>query len=307
MQNPETVLKHIEWTLMRRLDGLLQGDYRTLFHGFGLELTDLREYQAQDDVRFIDWNVTARMQTPYVRQFHEDREITLWFLLDLSPSVDFGSAGALKRNVLTDFVALLSRLFTRHGNRVGAVFFNGEVERVISARSGRAHVLHLLSDLLRQPQLKQAQPTDLAVLLEAALRIIRRRSLVIIVSDFISRPDWERALRVLAQRHEVLAVRLYDASEMELPDIGLATLEDAETGEQLFIDTHDSSFRRRFHEAALRREYELDTALARSGVDLITLATGDDMVQEIMRFTRLRKQRKKTPAAFSVRRRVGRL
>lgn len=307
MQSPENILRHIEWTVMRRLDGLLQGDYRTLFHGFGLEISDLREYQPSDDVRFIDWNVTARMQTPYVRQSHEDRDISVWFLLDISPSVDFGRKGALKRNVLIDFVTLLTRLFTRHGNRVGAIFFSGVVERIIPARSGRSHVLHLIDDLLRQPQLKQAQPTDLTVLLETALRVIRRRSLVFIVSDFISRPGWEKAMQMLAKRHEVLAVRLYDPHETELPDIGITTFEDAETGEQIFIDTHDGGFRRRFHEAVLRKEYELGTVLARTGADLITLSTSDDMVGEILRFTRLRKQQTKTPAVFSGQRCKGRL
>src|ERR1041384_1235210 len=119
-RNPELVLRRLEWTVIRRLDGLLHGDYRTLFRGFGLDLADLREYQYHDDVRHIDWNVTARLQTPYVREYHEDREITAWFLLDLSPSVDFGSRSVRKRNVSQDFVAVLARLLTRHRNRVGA-------------------------------------------------------------------------------------------------------------------------------------------------------------------------------------------
>ena len=299
MQNPEKLLQRLDWTIVRRLDGLLQGDYRTLFHGFGLELTDLREYQFSDDVRFIDWNVTARMQTPYVRKFNEDREVTLWFLLDLSPSVDFGTVHMLKRNLLIDFVALLARLFTRHGNRIGAVFYSGKIERVIPARGGKPQVLRLINDLLSQPQLKHTTPTNLAILLETALRIIRRRSLVFIVSDFISTPGWDRPLNILTRQHEVLAVRLFDPREMELPDIGFTTFEDAETGEQLCIDTHDRMFQKRFIEAARRREYELNTTFARSSVDLLTLSTEDDLVREIIRFATLRKQRKKVPAAFA--------
>ena len=127
-RNPEAILQRLEWTVIRRLDGLMQGDYRTLFRGFGLDLAELREYQFNDDVRYIDWNVTARMQTPYVRQYNEDREVTAWFLLDLSPSVDFGTLRMLKRNVLIDFVGIFARLLTRNGNRVGAILYGGAVQ-----------------------------------------------------------------------------------------------------------------------------------------------------------------------------------
>ena len=142
---PERILQRLDWKVIRRLDGLLQGDYRSLFRGNGVDFADLREYQYGDDVRHIDWNVTARMDTPYVREFLEDREITAWFLLDLSPSVDFGTAESerLKRSVLVDFVTTLARLLTRHGNRVGAVFYGGQVERTIPARGGRVQVLRL--------------------------------------------------------------------------------------------------------------------------------------------------------------------
>src|SRR5688572_27063248 len=152
---PERLLLRLDWQVIRRLDGLLQGDYRSLFYGYGVDFADLREYQPGDDIRYIDWNVTARMDTPYVRQYHEDREITAWFLLDLSPSVDFGSHHGQKRTVLIDFVATLARLLTRHGNRVGAIFASGgaRVERTIPAKGGRLQVLRLVNDLLNQPQL----------------------------------------------------------------------------------------------------------------------------------------------------------
>lgn len=298
-QDPEKILQRLDWTVIRRLDGLLQGDYRTLFYGFGLELADLREYQLGDDIRHIDWNVTARLQTPYVRQYIEDREMTAWFLLDLSPSMDFGTVQALKRNLLIDFVTLLARLLTRHGNRLGAILYSGKVERVIPVHGGKIQVLRLTSDLLGQPRLKKAPLTDLSVLLETALRMIRRRSLVFIVSDFISMPGWEKALGMLAERHEVLPVHLYDPSEMELPDIGFTIFEDAETGEHLYIDTHDRNFRRRFVEARRRREYELNVAFGRAGVDVLMLSTEDDLVKEVVRFATLRKQQKRTPAAFA--------
>ncbi len=293
--SPERILQRLDWTVIRRLDGFLQGDYRTLFLGFGLDLADLREYQFTDDVRSIDWNVTARMGTPYVRQYIEDRDVTAWFLLDLSPSVDFGTTHALKRTMLVDFVAVLARLLTRRGNRVGAIFYSGKVERVIPAHGGRMQVLRLINDLLNQPRLRRAPPTNLTTLLEAALRSIKRRSLVFIVSDFISAPGWDKPLGILAQRNEVLAIRLYDPRELELPDIGPLVFEDAETGEQLFVDTHDAKFRERFMRAAQRREYDIRVALQRAGVETLALSTDDDLVRTLVRFATARKQRTRRP------------
>lgn len=297
-QNPERILQRLDWTVIRRLDGLLQGDYRTLFRGFGLDLADLREYQPGDDIRYIDWNVTARMQMPYVRQYVEDREVTAWFLLDLSPSVDFGTVQTLKRDLLIDFVTVMARLLTRHGNRVGAIIYTDRVEGVIPAKSGKTQVLRLINDLANEPRLKRAPATDLTVLLEAALRTFRRRSLVFIISDFITARSIEKTLGALTQRHEVLAIRLYDPREMELPNIGPVILEDAETGEQLYIDTQDKNFRKRFIEAARRREYELNAAFGRAGVDVLSLSTEGDLAREILRFAMLRKQQKRIPTAF---------
>ena len=247
----------LDWKVIRRLDGLLQGDYRTLFRGYGVDFADLREYQPQDDIRYIDWNVTARMNTPYVRQYMEDREITAWFLLDLSPSVDFGTVVRQKRAMLIDLVATLARLLTRHGNRVGAMMFNGNSLHTVPARSGKVQVLRLINDMMRQPRLPRAPFTNLEVFLRGALNTIRRRSLVFLISDFISEPGWEKPLSLLNQRHEMLAIRVWDQREMELPDIGVVVMEDAETGEQLYVDTHDSMFRKWFHEAAMRREAAL--------------------------------------------------
>jgi len=291
VRDPEAILQRLDWTVIRRLDGLLQGDYRTLFRGFGLDLAELREYQVGDDVRYIDWNVTARMQTPYIRQYNEDREVSAWFLLDLSPSVDFGTVNTVKRNLLIDFVGVLARLLTRHGNRVGAVLYGGAVQGVVPARNGKTQVLHLIDTLLAQPRLTRSPPTDLAVLLNAALRVLQRRSLVFLISDFISRPGWDRPLNMLTRRHEVIAIRLFDPREIELPDIGPVYMEDAETGEQIYLDTHDRGFRKRFIEAARRREWELRSAFSRAGVDALSLSTEDDLIKEIVRFATLRKQR----------------
>jgi uncharacterized protein (DUF58 family) len=290
---PERILQRLDWQVIRRLDGLLQGDYRSLFYGYGVDFADLREYQPEDDIRYIDWNVTARMDTPYVRQYAEDREITAWFLLDLSPSVDFGTAQNVKRMVLIDFVATLARLLTRHGNRVGAVFYNSRVERTIPACGGRQQVLRLINDLLKQPHLTSAPFTNLTPLIEAGLNSIKQRSLIFVISDFISEPGWERPLRLLNQRHEVLSIRLWDPREVELPDIGAVIMEDAETGEQLYVDTHDRGFRQRFEEAAHQREENLKQAFKRAGVDELSLSTEEDLVRAIVRFATLRQQRRR--------------
>jgi uncharacterized protein (DUF58 family) len=293
----EQVLRRLEWTVLKRLDGLLHGDYRTLFRGFGLDLADLREYQYHDDVRHIDWNVTARLQTPYVRQFTEDRELAAWFVLDLSPSISFGSGAVDKGRLSAEFVAVLARLLTRHGNRVGALLYGARTDTVIPARGGRPQVLHLLHRMLHRPEAAASGGgTDLQALLHDAAQSIRRRSLVFVVSDFISDTDWGRSLTQLAQRHEVVAVRLYDPLEMELPNLGLVTVQDAETGEQVFVDTHDAGFRQRYRDLALQREAQLRQDLAGAGVDALELATDEDLADALLRFTELRKLRQRLTA-----------
>jgi len=296
----EAALRRLEWTVLKKLDGALHGDYRTLFRGIGLDLAGLREYQHHDDVRHIDWNVTARLQQPYVRQYNEDREVTAWFLLDISPSVDFGSEAVRKREVLRDFVGVISRLLTRHGNRVGALLYSGgahgAVDAIIPARTGRRHVLHIMESLNSRPELPRAPETNLGEFLKTSLQILRRRSIVFVVSDFISAPGWNESLAHLVMRHEVLAVRLFDQLEMELPDLGLLVMQDAETGEQIFVDTHDRGFRRRFAELAEKREDALRNSFSKAGVDALELSTGDDLVDVILRFADLRKRRSQIAA-----------
>ena len=300
IEGAEQLLRRLEWTVLRRLDGLLQGDYRTLLRGTGMDLADLREYQHHDDVRHIDWNVTARLQQPHVRVFTEDREMSAWFLLDLSPSMDFGSGNQRKRQLSTEFVAVLARLLTRHGNRVGAMLYGSGVDAVIPARGGRHHVLQLLHTLQTRPDAAQAGPTKLHELLESAVRQVRRRSTVFVVSDFISETGWEKPLGMLAQRHEVVAVRLLDAMELQLPDLGLIPITDAETGEQLLVDTSDKGFRQRFARIAAQREADLRQSLTRAGVDTLELSTDGELVEALMRFTDLRKRRSRMSAGGAV-------
>ena len=288
---PEQVLQRLDWRVIRRLDGLLQGDYRTLFYGPGVDFADLREYQPGDDVRHIDWNVTARTTTPYVRQFHADRELTAWLLLDRSASMGFGGAERTKEMVLTDLVATLARLLTRSGNRVGAILYENAVDRIIEPRSGRNQVLRIARELLR-PSVASGAETNLAGLVRTAASVIRRRSLVLVVSDFISEPGWERGLALLAQRHEVVAIRVWDPREIELPDIGVVVMQDSETGAQMFVDTSDPRFRRRFRAAADAREERLQEGMQRAGLDLFALSTDEDLVRGLMRLLATRKQRR---------------
>ena len=288
----QAVLQRLEWTVLRRLDGLLQGHHRTLMRGQGLDLADLREYQAQDDVRHIDWNLTARLDQPHVRIYTEDREMTAWFLLDLSGSVDFGSGPRRKHHLSRDFVTAVARLLTREGNRVGALLYGSAVEAVLPPRGGRLQVLQLLHRLQNRPEATPAvQPTQLQHLLQAGAHHIKRRSTVFVVSDFISEPGWEASLGLLARRHDVVAVRLFDPLEMELPDLGMVPMRDAETGEVLMVDTHDRRFRLRFAELAEQREQALRQALSASAVDALELRTDDDLLDALVRFCQLRQRR----------------
>jgi uncharacterized protein (DUF58 family) len=291
--SPERILRRLDWKVIRRLDGLLQGDYRTLFYGDGIDFADLREYQMEDDIRHIDWNVTARMNSLHVRQYVEDREITTWFLVDLSPSMAFGTVERPKETVLIDLVTTLARLLTRDGNRVGAILYNNRIDKTISPRGGRIQVLRLIRELLRETVAPTNTCTDLNVLLKAGLNTFKRRSLVFVVSDFISEPGWDRPLSLLNRHHELIGIRLWDPREVELPNAGLIVAEDAETGEQIYVDTADPKFRSRFYKAAQKREAVLKEKLKRAGVDLYSVSTQEDIITAILRMAALRKKRRR--------------
>jgi uncharacterized protein (DUF58 family) len=325
---PERVLRRLEWRVIRRLDGRLQGDYRTVFRGAGVDVVDLREYQPGDDLRHIDWNVTARTDVPHVREYLEDREVTAWLLLDLSASMGFGPVDRRKHQVLTEVAATVAQLLTRGGNQVGAMLFDSEVELVVPPGHGRDQVLRILHHLLRRQRSDREQETpqvggrigrrigrrpgdgswrrgrgatgqppraatDLAVPLRAALGIVRRRSLVVLVSDFITEPGWQRSLGLLARRHDVVALQVQDPREFELPAVGMIYVEDPETGEQLFVDTDDPAFRRRLRAAADQRQAELTAAARSAGTDLFTVATDEDLVRALARVAELRRRRRR--------------
>jgi uncharacterized protein (DUF58 family) len=306
-RSPEAILQMCEWTVLKRLDGLLQGDYRTLFRGFGIDLADLREYQTHDDVRHIDWNVTARMQTPYVRQFTEDREVTAWFLIDRTASMNFGSGEQRKHEVLFDHIALLARLLTKHGNRIGAIIYRGHHRngnesvatlQVIPPATGRAQVLLILNQLLKlsddQNENKKASEiqSNLGEFLKQCGAILKRRSLVFFSSDLQSVDNYEPALVQLTKRHELIVLESQDALERALPNLGTIQMQDAETGEQLWVDTGNKQFRENF--ASLQREKteQKDRLFSRWQIERLPMSSLEDLIG----FSRSRAALRKTKA-----------
>lgn len=288
------ILKRLDMPVVRRLEGLLQGNYKSAARGDGLDLADLREYQFHDDVRRMDWNATARQGIPYVREYLEDREIPIWLLLDMSPSMRFAGVSVSKHTVLTEFATLICRLMLSRGNRAGAMIFSGKVDRTIPARGGRQQLLQIISAMAQHRPSQSA--TDLKQVLRDAGHVIRRRSLVFVVSDFISEEGWEKSLTSLAMRHDVVAVRLVDALEMRMPDLGFMTFQDAETGEQMFVDTNNRDFQERFAALADSREAVLRGIFDKAGVDVLELATEDDVMDALLHFADMRKQSQRRSA-----------
>jgi uncharacterized protein (DUF58 family) len=288
---PERVLRRLEWRVLRRLDGRLQGDYRTVFRGAGVDVTDLREYQFGDDLRHVDWNVTARTDVTHVREYVEDRDVTAWLLLDGSASMDFGPVERRKHVVLAEVAAAVAQLLSRGGNRVGALLFDTGVRETIPPGQGRNQVLRILSRLLR-PSRVEPGVTDLGAALRAALGILRRRSLVIVVSDFLSEPGWQRPLGQLARRNDVVAIQVVDRREFELPAAGMIYVEDAETGEVIFVDTDDPAFQQRLRAGADERQAALAADLRSAGLDLFTVSTDEDLVRALFRIVQLRRRRR---------------
>ncbi len=290
----QALLHHLEWTVLRRLDGALQGEHRSLFRGAGLDLADLREYQTHDDVRHIDWNVTARLQVPHVRLHQEDREVSAWFLLDMTGSMGFGSGERSKRALMLSFVGLMGLLLARRGNRVGALLLTGDPAaslRHVPARMGRRHLLHLLDTVQQVPAVSRPHATPLEPWLLRAQSLLQRRAQVYVVSDFISPAGWERALAGLARRHDGIAVRLSDPLESQWPGAGLYWLEDAETGEQMLLDSSDSHFRERYAQQALARESAFQQALNGAGMDGLALSTDEDLALALRHYLALRQRR----------------
>ncbi|MEV4894384.1 DUF58 domain-containing protein [Nonomuraea sp. NPDC055795] len=279
---PEKLLLRLEWKVVRRLDGRLQGAHRTAHRGSGMDFTGLRAYTDGDDARHIDWNVTARLDEPHLRVFTEDRELTVWLVLDRSASMTAGRPGRGKHDVLAELALVLARLFGRGGNRVGALLFDAGVLRVVPPGTSRRHTLRIGAELVRTAEARGATTTDLAEMLDAAGRLARRRALVVVLSDFIGDGDWERSLQRLARRHEVVALRITDTADDVLPEAGLIVVEDAETGEQLVVDSADPLLQVQFRAAVDARDARLTAGMRRAGVPVHRIDTDRDLVEALV-------------------------
>jgi uncharacterized protein (DUF58 family) len=289
---PERLLARLEWQVVRRLDGRQAGSYRTAHRGPGTDLVGLREYTDGDDARHIDWNVTARLNEPQLRVFTEDRELTVWLVLDRSASMTVGGPERGKHDVLSELALVLARLFGRGGNRIGALLYDNGVVRIVPAGTGRRHALRIGAELTGtaggRPRVGQhstgqySGTTDLAAMLDAAAKVARRRALIVVISDFIGDGDWGRSLLRLTPRHEVVALRVTDAADDELPDVGLVVVEDAETGEQLVIDSGDPLLRTRLRAAVENRDTRLAAGMRRAGVPIHRIGTDADLVTALI-------------------------
>jgi uncharacterized protein (DUF58 family) len=290
---PAEVLRRLELAVTRRLDGLLHGDYRGLVPGHGSEAGEARPYVAGDDVRRIDWNVTARMRNgavaePHIRETIADRELETWLVVDLSPSLDFGTAQCTKRELAVAGTAAVAFLTGRLGNRLGAVILGGPTDRVVPARAGRVHLRAVLHQAITAPQ--GSRPAELSVALKRLTRPGHRRGLVVVVSDFLDGSDWQRAMRAVTSRHDVLAIEVVDPRELELPDVGVLSLVDVESGARREVRT-SRKLRARYSAAAADQRAAIRDALRAAGADHLQLRTDHDWLLELVRFVQMRRLR----------------
>jgi uncharacterized protein (DUF58 family) len=283
-RGPEEVLRRLQLTITRRLDGLLQGDYQALLPGLGSEPGDSREYQEGDDVRRMDWAVTARTTVPHVRDPVADRELESWAIVDCSASLDFGTANCEKRDLALAAVAAVGFMTTRTGNRFGALVVKPDGIQRIPSRAGQQPLMALLHTLATRERVDGAGDTDLAAAITSHLVARRRRGLAVVVSDFLSPPGWERPLTGLASRHQVLCVEVLDPRELELPNVGYLTLVDPETGRRMELQTAKASVRQRYAEAAAAQRAEIAAAIRRAGAQHLILRTDQDWLRDIVDF-----------------------
>ncbi len=289
-QSPDAVLAKLELTIRRRLDGLLQGNHLGLVPGPGSEAGEARLYHPGDDVRRMDWPVTARTTVPHVRQTIADRELETWLVIDLSPSLDFGTAACEKRDLAVAGAAAVVYLTQHGGNRVGAIVTTGDGLHRYPAQSGRAHAHGLLRKIAGTPRAEQGRRGDLAATLTALRNPPRRRGLAVVVSDFMGEQTWEKPMRALAARHEVLAIEVIDPRELELPAVGLVTMVDPEDGRHVEVQTSRKDLRQRYAAAATEQRREIAAGLRRAGAGHLTLRTDRDWLMDILRFVVARRR-----------------
>jgi uncharacterized protein (DUF58 family) len=283
--------------VLRRLGFHPGGDERSSLRGAGIEYSDVREYQAGDDPRTIEWNVTARSDRPFVRESLPDRGLDAWLLIDVTRSLDWGTARCLKRQLAVEFAATAGRLLSGRGNRVGALLFDERVRAILPPSSGRTALLQLIARVQRESQSPAGGTTDLARAMTEAGRLIRRRSLLIVMSDFMSADGWQRPLTTLAVRHEVVAVWITDPRERDIPDVGVVTFEDPEGGQQILVDTRDARLRARFQAAADEQREAIRTDLHGARAAVAELSTAAELVPQLIRFLKQREAQRGRPRA----------
>ena len=288
---PHEILRRLELAVTRRLDGLLQGDYRGLVPGHGSEPGEAREYQPGDDVRRIDWNVTARSITPHIRETIADRELETWLLVDQSASLDFGTADREKRDLAVEAAGAIGFLNARGGNRLGAVLLRpGQAAVTVPPRSGRTHLLAVLHNIVTAPRAEGAGATDLAVGIARLGASMQRRGLAVIVSDFLAPDGWQLPMRRLGVRHDVLAIEVVDPRELELPNVGLLEMVDPETGGVRLVPTGDAKLRARYADAARRQREAIADDLRAAGAAHLQLRTDRDWLRDLVAFVVLRRR-----------------
>ena len=284
----DQLLRRSRWPVLRRLGFHPGGDERSSLRGAGLEYSDVREYQAGDDPRTIEWNITARSDRPYVRESLPDRGLDAWLLVDITRSLDWGTARCLKRQLAIEFSAVVGQLLIGRGNRVGALLFDDRVRSIIPPSAGRTALLQLIARMERAAESPADGPTDLGRALTETGRLIRRPSMMVLISDFMTPGGWQKPLSALAIRHEVVAVWITDPREGEIPDVGVVTFEDPESGEQILVDTRSSHLRARFQEAATAQRETIRADLLRARAAVAEMTTAAEMVPQLVAFIKQR-------------------
>jgi uncharacterized protein (DUF58 family) len=278
---PPTVLRNLDLAVLRRVESLIPGEHQTRQVGGGTELAMIRPYRPGDDVRHIDWNVTARMREPHVRVHVGERAMTAWLLLDVSASMTFGTADRRKADVAEGVALAVGHVSTRRGNRLGVVALGGGEPRILRPRQGRLGLLALLAELRAEPEPDYSGATSLGTAVTRTAALARNRGLIVVVSDFRGEPDWEGPLRSMRAKHGVLAVEIRDPREMELPAVGDLWMTDPETGRQLHVNTNKRRVRKRFAQAAREERAEVAAALRRIGADHLVLSTEGDWLRTL--------------------------
>ena len=259
---------------------IFAGEYHYSFKGRGMTFSEVREYQYGDDIRNIDWNVTARHNRPYVKIFEEERELTVMLMIDVSASRNFGTISKLKKNQITEIAAVLAFSAIQNNDKIGVIFFSDKIEKFIPPKKGRTHILHIIRELIDfYPEDKQ---TDIEQALEYMTNSIKKRCTCFVISDFIDEHDFAHALAIANRKHDVVALRVYDPRENQLPPVGMMYLRDAETGEQMWVDTSDKKLREAYEKYAFVREKELDAIFKRSGVDVANIRSDEDYVRALI-------------------------